>query len=234
MRLNSPSIGIIFLWLASTGIAFAQEPAQLSELSTDKEKHSYSVGMKVGDTLVLVRSGIDLSVLFQGIVDQLQGSTLISMNEANQIAWEFRRMRQAALDKEREEAARLSLAKGQEFLKTNRAREGVRATASGLQYEVLQAGKGATPGEEDEVLVHYRGALIDGSEFDSSYGAGEPAAFVVKKVIEGWTEALLMMKVGSKYRLYIPPDLAYGERGSGKRIGPNEVLIFEVELLGIK
>jgi FKBP-type peptidyl-prolyl cis-trans isomerase len=119
------------------------------------------------------------------------------------------------------------------FLAENGAREGVMTTESGLQYEVLEAGEGAMPGLSDSVQVHYRGTLIDGTEFDSSYARGEPVTFGVGQVISGWTEALQMMQVGSKYKLYIPSELAYGAGGAGDRIGPNAALIFEVELLDI-
>ena len=123
---------------------------------------------------------------------------------------------------------------GDAYLATNAEREGVVTTESGLQYEVLEQGDGPKPSISDTVVVHYTATKIGGEEFDSSYKRGEPSAFPVSGVITGWTEALLLMNVGSKYRLVIPPSLAYGERGAGGVIGPNEVLIFEVELLGIQ
>jgi FKBP-type peptidyl-prolyl cis-trans isomerase FklB len=123
---------------------------------------------------------------------------------------------------------------GEQFLQENKEKDGVVTTLSGLQYIVLQEGKGSRPKVTDTVKVHYRGTFIDGEEFDSSYSRGTPAVFPVSKVIAGWTEALQRMKVGSKYRLFIPPNLAYGKRGAPPAIGPNETLIFDVELLGIE
>ena len=123
---------------------------------------------------------------------------------------------------------------GQVFLEKNGAREEVTTTASGLQYEVLKAGDGPSPAETDEVTVHYHGTLINGKVFDSSVERGQPASFPVNRVIAGWVEALQLMKVGDKWKLFIPSDLAYGPRGAGNDIGPNATLIFEVELLGIK
>jgi FKBP-type peptidyl-prolyl cis-trans isomerase FklB len=135
---------------------------------------------------------------------------------------------------QREEAAKENLREGQEFLSENAQKDGVRTTESGLQYEVIEKGSGKTPTPESTVTVHYRGTLIDGTEFDSSYRRGEPATFPVNGVIAGWTEALQLMSEGAKYKLYIPADLAYGERGAGQAIGPNETLIFDVELISVK
>ena len=125
-------------------------------------------------------------------------------------------------------------AAGEKFLAENKKKDGVKTTASGLQYKVLKEGSGAAPKETDTVVTNYRGTLIDGTEFDSSYKRGQPAVFPVNRVIKGWTEALQLMKPGSKYQLFIPASLAYGERGAGQEIGPNSTLIFEVELISIK
>jgi FKBP-type peptidyl-prolyl cis-trans isomerase FkpA len=126
------------------------------------------------------------------------------------------------------------LEKGQKFLAKNRNEDGVKTTASGLQYKVLKEGSGKHPSASDTVVCHYRGTLLDGTEFDSSYKRGEPAEFPLNRVIPGWTEGVQLMKEGSKYRFFIPSDLAYGENGAGGLIGPNETLIFEVELIKIK
>ena len=132
------------------------------------------------------------------------------------------------------EAAEKNKAEGEKFLAENKTKDGVKTTASGLQYKVLKEGSGASPKETDTVVTNYRGTLIDGTEFDSSYKRNEPASFPVNRVIKGWTEALQLMKPGAKYQLFIPSSLAYGERGAGQLIGPNATLIFEVELLSIK
>jgi FKBP-type peptidyl-prolyl cis-trans isomerase FklB len=140
------------------------------------------------------------------------------------------REKQAA---EAKEASAKNAAEGEKFLSENKTKEGVKTTASGLQYKVLKEGTGQSPKETDTVVTNYKGTLINGTEFDSSYKRGEPASFPVNRVIKGWTEALQMMKPGSKYQLFVPANLAYGERGAGQDIGPNETLIFEVELLSV-
>jgi len=132
------------------------------------------------------------------------------------------------------EAAEKNKAEGEKFLEENKKKDGVKTTASGLQYKVIKEGSGASPKETDTVVTNYRGTLIDGTEFDSSYKRNEPASFPVNRVIKGWTEALQLMKPGAKYQLFIPSSLAYGERGAGQTIGPTATLIFDVELLSIK
>ena len=136
--------------------------------------------------------------------------------------------------KDRKQQAEENLSQGEAFLAENGKREGVVSRPSGLQYEVIHDGSGDKPGATDTVVTHYRGTLIDGKEFDSSHRRGEPASFPVNRVISGWTEALQLMKVGSKWKLFIPASLAYGERGAGKVIGPHATLIFEIELLEIQ
>jgi FKBP-type peptidyl-prolyl cis-trans isomerase len=137
----------------------------------------------------------------------------------------------AAMQASIKEKAQKNLADGEKFLTENKTKEGVKTTESGLQYKVLEAGEGPSPKAGDTVTVHYRGTFVDGTEFDSSYQRGEPATFPLTGVIPGWTEALQLMKKGSKWMLFIPSELAYGERGAGNRIPPNSTLIFEVELL---
>lgn len=127
-----------------------------------------------------------------------------------------------------------ALERGQQFLQENAKRDGVKTTASGLQYEVITEGKGKSPKATDEVLVHYRGTLLDGTEFDSSYKRNEPISFPLNQVIKGWTEGVQLMKEGAKYRFFIPSNLAYGSRGAGGAIGPDETLVFEVELLKVQ
>ncbi len=205
------------------------QQAVSQELKTPKDSLSYAVGVLLAK--VLVSQGVadvNLDLVHQGMQAALNDEpTLFSANEANQIVQDYAVAQQQRL-------LEANKAAGEQFLAENAKRPGVVTLPSGLQYEVLQEGDGPSPTEDDEVTVHYHGTLIDGTVFDSSVERGEPATFPVSGVIPGWVEALQLMKVGSKWKLYIPAELAYGERGAGGAIGPNEVLIFEVELLGIE
>ncbi len=199
-----------------------------SELSTQMDSLSYSLGVSVANNLK--SSGfetIESSAISAAFNDVFSGNVVkISEEDANALIQDyFMELSQ----KKSQEATN----KGQAFLDENAAKEGVVTTASGLQYQVLTEGQGAKPAASDEVTVHYHGTLIDGTVFDSSVDRGQPATFPVGGVIQGWVEALQLMNVGSKYKLFIPSNLAYGERGAGGSIGPNETLIFEVELLSI-
>ena len=199
-----------------------------SELSTQMDSLSYSLGVSVANNLK--SSGFEtiessaISAAFNDVFSE--NDVKISEEDANALIQDyFMELSQ----KKSQEATN----KGQAFLDENAAKEGVVTTASGLQYKVLTEGQGAKPVASDEVTVHYHGTLIDGTVFDSSVDRGQPATFPVGGVIQGWVEALQLMNVGSKYKLFIPSNLAYGERGAGGSIGPNETLIFEVELLSI-
>ena len=199
-----------------------------SELSTQMDSLSYSLGVSVANNLK--SSGFEtiessaISAAFNDVFSE--NDVKISEEDANALIQDyFMELSQ----KKSQEATN----KGQVFLDENAAKEGVVTTASGLQYQVLTEGQGAKPAASDEVTVHYHGTLIDGTVFDSSVDRGQPATFPVGGVIQGWVEALQLMNVGSKYKLFIPSNLAYGERGAGGSIGPNETLIFEVELLSI-
>jgi FKBP-type peptidyl-prolyl cis-trans isomerase len=206
-----------------------------TELKTDTEKASYAIGLEVGASLKNFQSDIDLPSLYQGIKDTLLSrNKLLTAQQADEVMRSFTMRMREQHEAKTKELAEKNRQEGETFLQQNKTRAGVVTTASGLQYEVLSEGNGPIPAATDQVTVHYRGTLIDGTEFDSSHKRGEPATFPVKGVIAGWTEALQLMKVGSKCRLYIPSQLAYGERGAGAQIGPNSTLIFEVELLGIK
>jgi FKBP-type peptidyl-prolyl cis-trans isomerase FklB len=212
--------------------AFAQEK---TELTTDKDKVSYSIGLDIGSTFKKQDMDIDPAALLKGLQDGVAGSKPLMTDD--QIRDTMTAYSKSMMDKQTavaKEAGAKNLAAGEKFLADNKNKEGVKTTPSGLQYKVLKEGNGPTPKETDSVETHYRGTLLDGKEFDSSYKRNEPATFPVNRVIKGWTEALQMMKVGSKYELWIPSNLAYGERGAGQDIGPNETLHFEVELLGIK
>lgn len=199
-----------------------------SELLTQMDSVSYSLGVSVANNLK--SSGFEtiessaISAAFNDVFSE--NDVKISEEDANALIQDyFMELSQ----KKSQEATN----KGQAFLDENASKEGVVTTASGLQYQVLTEGQGAKPVASDEVTVHYHGTLIDGTVFDSSVDRGQPATFPVGGVIQGWVEALQLMNVGSKYKLFIPSNLAYGERGAGGSIGPNETLIFEVELLSI-
>lgn len=201
------------------------------ELETQKQKFSYTIGYQMG--LSLQRPGMELDedVMVQALRDALGG--VEPKLDRNQMDAAIAAQRQL-LEGQRQEQAAANLVRSEEFLKENKERESVTETESGLQYEVMNEGDGAQPTASDTVVVHYQGTLMNGSVFDSSYNRDNPATLPLNGVIEGWQEGLQLMKVGSKYKFYIPSDLAYGENGAGDRIGPNEALVFEVELLEIK
>ncbi len=213
-------------------ILFAQTE---KPLQTDMEKVSYIIGNNIARSLMQIKDEIDLEKIVSGIEDQFHGKPLqVTDEESRQLMQAFSAKMKEKQDQKNRELAQRATEEGNRFLAENKEKDGVTTTVSGLQYTVLKQGTGPRPSNTDRVKVHYRGTTIDGQEFDSSYKRGEPAAFAVTGVIKGWTEALLLMNVGSKYRLVIPSGLAYGEQGAGPRIGPNQVLIFEVELLGIE
>lgn len=205
------------------------------ELKTEKDKLSYAVGLNVGRSLQKDSVEVDPSVLVQGLKDALAGGkTQMSEDDARGIIQSL----QADLHKKQEAqmaaAGEANKKQGDVFMAANKTKEGVVTLPDGLQYKILTAGAGPKPVASDTVICNYKGTLIDGTEFDSSYKRGQPATFPVNKVIAGWTEALQMMPVGSKWQLFVPPDMAYGARGPSPLIGSNAVLIFEVELLSIK
>lgn len=194
------------------------------------DKLSYALGMSMASSLVnsgLNKIDVDSFVKAFNEVINNGGASEMSPQEANQYIQEFFSKRQEELLKENTEA-------GIKFLEDNSKKEGVTTLASGLQYEVITEGNGTKPSATDKVKCHYHGTLIDGRVFDSSVERGQPAVFGVNQVIKGWVEALQLMSVGSKWKLYIPSDLAYGAHGAGELIGPNTALVFEVELLGIE
>lgn len=207
------------------------KPAAASDLQSDQERYSYTIGYQIGSSLRQRLEDIDADKLAQGVREALTGAEPKLQPEEMQSALQGYQEMQTKKVQDRMQAA---AAEGTAFLEANRAKEGVKETDSGLQYEVLQAGTGPQPGPNDTVEVNYRGTLLDGTEFDSSYARGESATLPVSGVIPGWQEALQMMKVGGKWKIYVPPQLAYGEQGAGDVIGPNQTLVFEIELLSIK
>ena len=211
-----------------------KQEAPKQELKTEGEKLSYAIGLEIGTSLNKLPTEIDLPILVRAVEDGLKGKEpLLTQQQALEIKKEFGKKMQEERAQQRKELAEKNRKEGESFLAENKKKEGVITTESGLQYMVLHEGDGPKPKATDRVKVHYRGTLIDGTEFDSSQKRGKPATFSVKGVVAGWTEALQLMKVGSKYRLFIPSDLAYGKRGRGPKIGPNAALVFELELLEI-
>ena len=203
-------------------------------LKTQREKGSYALGMSIGLGLHKQNVSVDPAVVARGLRDAMGGGkTLLTEDQMKAALQQL----QADVHKEQEARARVAgeaaRKHGEAFLAANKSKEGVVTLPSGLQYRILTAGSGPKPTASDTVTVNYRGTLTDGREFDSSYKRGQPISFPVGGVIKGWTEALQLMPVGSKWELFIPPDLAYGDRGAGSDIGPGETLVFEVELLSI-
>jgi FKBP-type peptidyl-prolyl cis-trans isomerase len=206
-----------------------------SALATQKDKLSYAIGMNIGKNLHRDSVDIDLNLLLQGMKDGLAGGpTLLTDQEAQAAVTELQNNLRKKQEEKAQAAGETNKKEGDAFLAANKTKDGVVALPSGLQYKILNAGTGPKPTATDSVVCNYRGTLINGTEFDSSYKRGEPATFPVNGVIKGWTEALQLMPVGSKWQLFVPADLAYGARGAGPDIGPNQTLIFEVELLSIK
>jgi FKBP-type peptidyl-prolyl cis-trans isomerase len=233
MNLRLVGVGFAVVSLALTGCsggdASSSGPAALD---TDDQKASYGIGLNMGSQLEPAAERIDRAALMRGIEDALQSNDpAIPEDEIQVILMAFGEEIEAAAATERDQEAQESAIAGEAFLAQNGRREGVTTVDSGVQYEVLRQGDGARPTADQSIRVHYRGSLIDGTEFDSSYG-GDPAVFMASGLIPGFSEALLLMQVGSHYKIFIPSDRAYGPTGSGP-IGPNATLIFEIELLEI-
>ena len=196
-------------------------------LTSDGDKFSYGLGMIIGERVMKQYGDVDYQIMLRGLIAQREDKeTLLTLGEAEQAL---------TTRKQREDAMKYAEVKekGEAFLNANAELEGITVTESGLQYSVITAGDGAKPAASDRVTVHYRGSLIDGTEFDSSYSRGEPATFGLNQVIPGWTEGVQLMNLGSKFKFVIPYQLGYGERGTGNSIGPFETLVFEVELIEI-
>jgi FKBP-type peptidyl-prolyl cis-trans isomerase len=233
------ALSACFFAMTLSAAALAQNEAtsetdQSIDLS-DVEKQSYALGMQVGGQIKSAESEINVNAFMEGFQDVMAGKEpKLSEAEATQLRMEFARAVQQKRLGERDEEGKRNAEEGAQFLATNAENDGVQTTESGLQYLIIEAGTGPMPTKDDTVTVHYQGTLISGVEFDSSYRRNQPASFQVTGVIPGWTEGLQLMPVGSKWRLFIPPELAYGERGAGARIGPNSTLIFDVELLEIE
>ena len=213
------------------GVGFAADQPEVKE---EKDRISYSVGHQVGGDFK--RQGVELNpdLFVKGVRDAMSGAKpLMTQQEMNKTLVDLKKKIVAEEQRQKKEAAGKNLQEGKAFLAENARKKDVRTLPSGLQYQVIEKGTGASPKKTDSVTVDYKGTLIDGTEFDSSYKRGKPATFRVDGVIAGWTEALQLMMPGAKWQLFIPANLAYGERGAGSRIGPNSALIFEVELISV-
>jgi len=243
---SAPAAGAQKTPAAKTGPAAKPRTQPILTLKTQKDKASYAVGLNVGRNLgaQLHQQSVELdqAILLRGVKDALAGGkTLLTDDEVKavltQLQTEVRTRQQEKMKAEQEKmkvAAEGNKKEGEEFLAANKTKEGVVTLPSGLQYKILTEGTGPKPAAADTVSCNYRGTLLNGTEFDSSYKRGQPASFPVTGVIKGWTEALQLMPVGSKWQLFIPAELGYGDRGAGADIGPGATLIFEVELLSIQ
>ena len=228
------TVMIILTYLVGCAPEEASSAAEL-KLDTSKNRISYTIGVNIGQDFKSQNMDIEPDALLMGLKDALSGKELqLTDEEMVQEVQNFQQEMQARLAAEMEEQASKNKAEGESFLAENAKQEGVVVTESGLQYKILEPGEGDTPGPADLATVHYRGTLIDGTQFDSSYDRGQPATFPVGAVIAGWTEALQLMKPGAKWQLFIPAELAYGERGAGQDIGPNATLLFDVELISVE
>jgi FKBP-type peptidyl-prolyl cis-trans isomerase FklB len=220
---------------AKTGPATRPRIQNVLMLKTQKDKLSYALGMNLGTNLHKETVEVDPAILLRGLKDALAADkTLLTEDEARAALTQLQTEVRSKQQEKMKVAGEMNKKEGVEFLAANKSKEGIVMLPSGLQYKILTTGTGPKPTASDTVVCNYRGTLVSGSEFDSSYKRGQPASFPVNGVIKGWTEALQLMPVGSKWQLFVPSELGYGDRGAGADIGPGATLIFEVELLSIQ
>ena len=231
VQMRSGWIAIIVGLFLAGGV----DAAEAKKLKTKKDKVSYSIGLDIGKNFKNQAMDIDTEVFIQGLRDALSDKkALLTDEEVREVLSNFQKEMREKQQARMRELNEKNKKDGEAFLAANKKKKGVVVLPSGLQYKVIKTGKGPKPKASDTVTTHYRGTLIDGTEFDSSHKGGEPVSFPVSGVIAGWTEALQLMEVGAKWELAVPADLAYGPRGAGPMIGPNATLVFEVELISIK
>jgi FKBP-type peptidyl-prolyl cis-trans isomerase FklB len=227
-----------FRFMALIGIVLLASQVGAQEkpvLKNEKEKVSYIIGVNIGTNFKNQAVDVDPDILAQGLKDGISGAKpLLTPQEVQEVMGSFEKEMMAKQEERKKTVGAKNQKEGEEFLAENKKKEGIQTLPSGMQYKVIKAGSGKKPTLTDTVTTHYRGTLIDGKEFDSSYRRGKPATFPVNGVIRGWTEALQLMEEGAKWQLFIPSSLAYGERGAGQMIGPHATLIFEVELISIQ
>ncbi|ALG68181.1 FKBP-type peptidyl-prolyl cis-trans isomerase [Beggiatoa leptomitoformis] len=225
-------LSVLTASLLSTQLVLAEDAQKAP--STPEEKLSYTIGHQVGSNIKKQDLKVMLNSVMQGMTDAYEGKTAaLTEEQMQETITTFQKERMAKLESERKATADKNGAEGDKFLEENKKKEGVVTLASGLQYKIITEGTGKTPKLTDTVTTHYKGTLINGKEFDSSYTRGQPATFPVNGVIAGWTEALQLMKEGAKWQLFIPAKLAYGDRAMGEVIEPNSTLLFEIELLSV-
>jgi FKBP-type peptidyl-prolyl cis-trans isomerase len=216
--------------LVSLGVVSVAAAAP-ADLKSDKARQAYAFGFRIGTSVKSQGLNVDAAMFGRGAKDAMGGAKpALTEQEMNEAMQKHDEARMARIHDQAQQNAK----RGEDYLVKNKAKEGVKTLESGVQYRVVKEGDGASPKDTDTVTVHYRGTLVDGKEFDSSYKRGEPVSFPVKGVIPGWQQVLSLMKKGGKWEVAIPPGAAYGERGAGPAIGPNETLLFEIELLDIK
>jgi len=204
-------------------------------LDSESAKFSYAIGLDVGKSLKTIGTKLDLVAFDAAVESALKGEEpMLSPKEIAAVKQSIFKVQREKLLAKQKDLGLKNKANGEKFLADNAKKEGVKTTSSGLQYQVIKLGEGMKPKVTDKVKVNYKGTLIDGTVFDSSYKRGQPVTFPLNRVIKGWTEGLQLMPVGSKYKLFLPSELAYGVRGAGGKIGPNSTLIFDVELLSIE
>lgn len=225
----------VMMLIAAMMVACQSSSSGPASLKTSKDSLSYSLGLQMGENFKLGADEIELDAFMKGFRDGLDDQeNLLDKARMSANINKFQQVMRMKFNENQRKLAEENLAKGEAFLAENKNKEGVVTLPSGLQYKVIQAGSGPFPKATDSVTVHYRGKLLDGTQFDSSFDRGQPVTFGVNQVIRGWIEALQLMQPGAKWELYIPAELAYGSRGAGHAIPPNSTLIFEVELLEIK
>ena len=240
--MRSPALVLAFFLASAVTLPAAAQDAKApppaaalpESLKDPQAQVSYAIGLNIGAGLKRDSIKIDPAIVTQGVKDELAGAPQMTEDQMRAVLTKLQADVQAARAEKAAHAAETNKAEGEAFLKANAAKPGVTTLPSGLQYEILTVGKGVKPEANQIVLCNYRGTLLDGTEFDSSYKRGAPDTFPVSGVIKGWTEALQRMPIGSKWRIYVPASLAYGAKGAGPDIGPNAVLIFDIELLAVQ
>lgn len=226
-------------WLVGFGMVIVffaiQVGAQENPLKSQKDKVSYSIGIEIGKNLKNQSTDLNPELLARGLQDAFSDKkALLTDEEMKEALISFQKEMMAKQQEAAKKLGEKNKAEGEAFLAENKKKEGITTLPSGLQYKVIKAGSGKKPKATDTVTAHYQGTLINGTEFDSSYRRGQPVSFPVNGVIPGWSEALQLMEEGAKWQVFIPSNLAYGERGAGRDIGPNATLIFEIELVSVQ